>query len=84
MRFATDKSDKFPHDELQLGATGAPALAGCDIRLDCEVETQTAGGSSHRVFIGRVVNIEVTDIEPLIYANRVFCDPRPLPELAVA
>lgn len=84
MRFATDKSNKFPQDGLQYGATGAPALPECDIRLDCEVEAETAGGSSHRVFICRVANIAVTDIDPLIYANRTFCDPRPLPELAAA
>lgn len=76
-RFSFDKSEKFPGGEFVPGATGAPALLECDIRLDCEVISETTGGT-HGVFMGRVHNIVVNDIDPLVYSNRAFCEARSL------
>jgi flavin reductase (DIM6/NTAB) family NADH-FMN oxidoreductase RutF len=75
--FATALADKFPANAFTPGVTGAPALAECDVRLDCELVSETPGGT-HGIFVGLVRHIECRDIQPLIYANRTFWQARSL------
>jgi flavin reductase (DIM6/NTAB) family NADH-FMN oxidoreductase RutF len=70
--FASDRPDKFDGLCFEPGATGAPLLTDCNVRLECELVTETAGGT-HGIFVGLVRHIEAADIEPLLYANRNFC-----------
>lgn len=81
-RFASDHSDKFPNGFVP-GLTGAPALLECDIRLDCTVHSEVSAGT-HNVVIGQVEHIAVTDIAPLVFANRTFCQPLELDALATS
>lgn len=82
-RFASDNSVKFLEGAFAAGATGAPALPECDVRLDCELVSETPGGT-HGVFIGLVRNVLCQDIAPLIYANRAFCGAAALETIARA
>lgn len=71
-RFAFDQSEKFPGNVFEPGMTGAPALPECSVRLDCELVSETPGGT-HGIFVGLVKYVACEDINPLIYANRAFC-----------
>ncbi len=70
-RFAFDQSEKFPGNVFVPGRTGAPALPECAVRLDCELVSETPGGT-HGIFVGLVQSVVCEDINPLIYANRAF------------
>lgn len=70
-RFAADNGEKFPGSVFEPGTTGAPALPGCTVRLDCELVSETPGGT-HGIFLGLVRHVVCADLEPLIYANRTF------------
>lgn len=83
MRFASDNTEKFPGNAFEAGTTGAPALEDCDVRLDCELVSETPGGT-HGIFVGLVRGVVCEDIQPLIYANRVFCGTQTLEVVAKA
>ncbi len=76
MRFAGQTGDqgedKFaPHGWTRL-ATGAPALDGALVNLDCEIASATETGS-HSIFIGEVRAIRFgTAPSPLLHFNRSF------------
>ncbi len=82
-RFATDHSEKFAGLPFHLGANGCPAIDECTVRLECEVASETPGGT-HTVFIGSVMSAAVEEIKPLIYANRKFMEPAELDAVSLA
>lgn len=52
-------------------ATGAPVLSGAVAELDCALAT-TVDAGTHRIFIGRVVDIGTAAADPLLYSNRRY------------
>jgi len=71
-KFASGQAEKFPGNCFEAGETGAPVLGEGDVRLECKLVSETAGGT-HGIFVGLVRNVATRDSEPLIYANRNFC-----------
>ncbi len=68
------RGDKFACSEWQRLSTGAPALDDPLVAFDCTLMRQMEWGT-HRVFIGDVVDIELTEGKSLIYANRSYGAP---------
>ena len=52
-------------------SSGAPILADALVSLDCELDTTLARGT-HRIFLGRVVDVRTTRGEPLVYSARGY------------
>ena len=52
-------------------ATGAPVLSGAVAGLDCALVT-TVDAGTHRIFIGRVVDVATAAKDPLLYSNRMY------------
>ena len=59
------------------GHTGAPVLLGASAYFDCTIETQYDAGT-HRIFIGRVVDVTSCQATPLAFSGRAYHAPRPL------
>ena len=51
--------------------TGAPILSGAVAGLDCALIATVAAGT-HRIFIGRVVDVATAATDPLLYSNRMY------------
>ncbi len=64
--FAKSGGDKFGQMEYRTGATGAPLLAGTLGYLECRTRHVYEGGD-HTIFVGEVVEADVSDVEPLLY-----------------
>jgi flavin reductase (DIM6/NTAB) family NADH-FMN oxidoreductase RutF len=45
---------------------GKPVLPGCVVQVACEVATEHAEGD-HTLFIGKVTDIHIEDVEPLVF-----------------
>ena len=56
-------------------ASGAPILSDALVALDCELDTTIARGT-HRIFLGRVVDVRTTRGEPLVYSARGYAEIR--------
>lgn len=65
-RFASRAEDKFSGVELRQGALGVPLIAGALTTLECSVENRVPGGD-HTIFIGKVVDAQTTEGNPLLY-----------------
>ncbi len=67
-RFARSGGDKFAGIDLGFSRFGTPRLPGYLARFDCALERDLAGGD-HRILIGRVRDIELTETRaaPLIF-----------------
>ena len=71
-RFAArDVADKFAGLHLREGHGGVPLFDDCAAHLECVTENRFEGGD-HVIFLGRVVNFERGDIEPLIFHDGRF------------
>ncbi len=76
--------DRFTCASWTTGATGAPVLEGALVAFDCRVAKHLRSGS-HYIFVADVVEIEQRiGGSPLIYANRAYGTPVPLPHGAPA
>eukprot|EP01030_Chromulinospumella_sphaerica_P015565 gene15565-15376_t len=64
--FARPREDRFAEIEYQAGAGGAPVLAGCSARFECEKYQQVDGGD-HWIMIGKVVAFDDCGRSPLLY-----------------
>lgn len=65
-RFVRSGADKFDGITTQPGATGAPALPGVTVRLDCRLWTRYEGGD-HIILVGRVEQItQPASFDPLL------------------
>ena len=65
-QFAAFVEDRFAGVEWHKGNSGAPLLADALVRIDCKVETIVEGGD-HIILIGRVIDIEHGEGQPLLY-----------------
>lgn len=52
-------------------ATGAPVLSDAVAGFDCSLAT-TVDAGTHRIFIGRVVEVSTSAADPLLYSNRTY------------
>ena len=52
-------------------ATGAPVLSDAVAGFDCALAT-TVDAGTHRIFIGRVVEVSTSAADPLLYSNRTY------------
>ena len=64
--FARPREDRFAEIEYQTGAGGAPVLADCSARFECEKYQQVDGGD-HWIMIGKVVAFDDCGRSPLLY-----------------
>ena len=73
-RFARNGAEdrRFADLDWKTGATGAPLLAGCIASLDCRLETAHEAGD-HIIYVGRVVELHLSDGEPLLFYDRGYC-----------
>jgi flavin reductase (DIM6/NTAB) family NADH-FMN oxidoreductase RutF len=66
MRFASSADDKFAGLETREGIGGVPLFDNCAAHLECSTENAIEGGD-HTIFLGRVLNFESCDCEPLLF-----------------
>lgn len=71
--FATSGGDKFAQLGWRAGIHGVPFIDGASAGLEVEIE-QRLPATTHTIFIGRVVNAEVSGTAPLIYHDGAFFD----------
>ncbi|SFO28895.1 NADH-FMN oxidoreductase RutF, flavin reductase (DIM6/NTAB) family [Cohaesibacter marisflavi] len=64
--FAAMAEDRFEKVEWSAGQTGAPLIDGALARIDCKTE-QIIEGGDHVILLGRVVDIAVSEGDPLVY-----------------
>jgi flavin reductase (DIM6/NTAB) family NADH-FMN oxidoreductase RutF len=69
--FAKSGGDKFAGLEHRPGPFGAPLLDDVHARLVCAREDTPPGGD-HTILIGRVVEIDLSDGQPLLHWNRSY------------
>ena len=67
--FASKEQDRFSKIEWSTSKQTLPIIANTLSVLECETAQQIDGGD-HTIFIGRVVNIENSDKNPLLYHRR--------------
>lgn len=64
--FATKGGPDWSGVRWQPGVTGCPIIAGALATLECEVHARHDGGD-HVIMIGRVVQLQYADGDPLLY-----------------
>ena len=65
-RFASRADDKFTGIDVRHGTLGLPLIAGALTTIECSVENRLPGGD-HTIFIGKVVDAQTTEGNPLLY-----------------
>jgi len=66
------QQERFAKAKWNTLETGAPALAGCLVNLDCRLQQEIQSGT-HSIFIGEIVAIEVNrGQEPLAFLDGQF------------
>ncbi len=65
-RFADRDADRFEGLTVERGFHDVPLLEGALARLECQVESLLPGGD-HTIVVGRVLEAEVREGEPLVY-----------------
>jgi 4-nitrophenol 2-monooxygenase / 4-nitrocatechol 4-monooxygenase, reductase component len=65
-RFASRADDKFTGIDVRRGTLGVPLIAGALTTLECSIENRLPGGD-HTIFIGKVVDAQTTEGNPLLY-----------------
>ncbi|MFG2063988.1 flavin reductase family protein [Micromonospora sp. NPDC048871] len=64
--------EQFEFGQWQAGAqTGSPLLVGAVAHFECEL-WQAYDGGDHSIFVGRLVTLDRTDGEPLLFADGRF------------
>jgi 3-hydroxy-9,10-secoandrosta-1,3,5(10)-triene-9,17-dione monooxygenase reductase component len=64
--FAQTGGDKFAQVDWHLGPNGTPLINSSLAAIECEIELIHAAGD-HEFVIGRVLSLDATDQEPLLY-----------------
>lgn len=64
--FAFKREDRFEGIAVEEGPLGVPMLPGCLARLACERHAVVDGGD-HSILVGRVLQADVTDGQPLAW-----------------
>ncbi|MBO9604271.1 MAG: flavin reductase family protein [Novosphingobium sp.] len=75
MRFASRGEDKFADLDTREGFGGVPLFDDCVAHFECVAENRFEGGD-HQIFLGRVVNFEACDHEPLLFHRGRFAKVR--------
>jgi flavin reductase (DIM6/NTAB) family NADH-FMN oxidoreductase RutF len=75
--FARSGGEKFADVEWEAGEMGAPILTGCCGVAETKLETRVHV-DTHTIFVGRVVDVRVTERSPLLYWGGRFWDPEQL------
>jgi flavin reductase ActVB len=71
-RFATRGADKFAGETFRVSAPSQPpVLSGALASLECEVHVRQSLGD-HLLLVGRVIDADATDGDPLIHYGRSF------------
>jgi flavin reductase (DIM6/NTAB) family NADH-FMN oxidoreductase RutF len=70
-RFATPGIDRFADLDHQTGTFGAPLLPLGTARMVCARHAALPGGD-HTILVGRVVEVELADAEPLVHHSRSY------------
>lgn len=70
-RFASRGDDKFADLDTHEGFGGVPLFDDCVAHFECVTENRFEGGD-HMIFLGRVVNFEACDHEPLLFHRGGF------------
>lgn len=70
-QFARPRDDKFEGIVHEAGAGGAPLLADCAARFQCEMYQQVDGGD-HWILIGKVVAFDDLGRSPLLYHQGAY------------
>jgi flavin reductase (DIM6/NTAB) family NADH-FMN oxidoreductase RutF len=65
-RFASRVDDKFEGIPVRIGETGVPLIEGALCTIECILHNQLPGGD-HSIFVGEVVDVNVSEGEPLVY-----------------
>ena len=65
-RFASRAEDKFSGLPVRRGTLGLPLIAGALTTVECSVENSLPGGD-HTIFIGKVVDAQTSEGDPLVY-----------------
>jgi len=66
LRFAMKHDDRFEGVALRSGQLGVPIIDGCLAAIECRLH-ETLPGGDHTIFVGEVVNAEISDGSPLLY-----------------
>lgn len=69
--FARPRDDRFAGIDYQEGAGGAPLLADCSARFQCEKFQQLDGGD-HWILVGKVVAFDDFGRSPLLYHQGAY------------
>ncbi len=70
--FASKAADKFAALDWTSGPYGSPLLEGSAARVEVEIGERLRA-STHTVFIGRIVEADHRDVDPLVYrAGQLF------------
>jgi flavin reductase (DIM6/NTAB) family NADH-FMN oxidoreductase RutF len=72
-RFAAKSDDKFAGVEWVPGQFGSPMIEHSSARVEAEIRERLQA-STHTVFICRVVDAEITQRTPIVYAAGRFFD----------
>lgn len=72
-RFAVKSDDKFGGLDWEPGRFGSPMINRSSARMEAEIRERLQA-STHTIFICRVVDAEVTDRTPMVYAAGQFFD----------
>lgn len=70
-QFARPRDDKFESIVYEAGQGGAPLLADCAARFQCEMHQQLDGGD-HWILIGKVVAFDDLGRSPLLYHQGAY------------
>ena len=76
-RFARSGTDKFADVDWHADADGVPILAGTAARFDC-VRHAVHPGGDHAIIVGRVVGLEASTVDPLVFAGGGYATAEPL------
>lgn len=79
--FASKSTDKFAELEWSPARHGSPLLAGSAASVEVEIGERLRA-ATHTVFVGRIVQAEHRDADPLIYRSGKFFAPADMTPLS--
>ena len=66
-----DEARRFDGLDYRTGASGSPIIAGTLAAFDCRVHASHDAGD-HIIYVGEVIDLELSDGEPLMYYDRAY------------
>lgn len=76
-RFSRKQDDRFDGLPVKRGAGNVPLLEGCAGRFVCRTEYRYEGGD-HVIFVGRVLDVEMSERAPLLYVRGSYSAAMPM------